>query len=314
MSDTIYDFSFADSWSNTDGAYSGGLTVDYGALKLYGTISLTSPFGDATFETGPNGINLTQYFPQAGPTDYYFSIFDSSPTQSVTIEWRSEDPTYFDSVQYFSPTYSSSAGVDSSYEENGAVTATPACYCACTAILTTRGEVPVEALAIGDTVITTFGQARQIKWIGRRSYAGRFLAANPGVQPLRFRAGSLGDGLPRRDLLVSPEHAIFLEGLLVPARCLVNGGTIIRDHVERVDYYHVELDTHDVLLAEGAPSESFFDDASRGMFHNAREFAALYPDAPAPGCFCAPKVEDGYQLEAIRRRLAAVAEEVVRAA
>ena len=182
-----------------------------------------------------------------------------------------------------------------------------ACYCPGTLILTNRGDMPVEILAIGDSVLTADGRIKTVRWIGRRSYAGRFLAANPNVQPIRFRAGSLGDGLPRRDLLVSPEHAMFLDGLLVPARCLVNGSTIIRANVEQVDYVHVELDTHDVILAEGAPSESFMDDESRGMFHNAHEFATLYPDAGDPGQFCGPKVTDGYELEAIRRRLAMVA-------
>ena len=67
------------------------------------------------------------------------------------------------------------------------------------------------------------------------------------------------------------------------------------------------MDRHDLLLAEGAPSESFIDDDSRGMFHNAAEYTRLYPDAPAPGTFCAPRVTDGYRLEAIRRRLAEVA-------
>ncbi len=218
------------------------------------------------------------------PTEYYVSLFDSSPTQSVTLEWRSEDPTYFDSVQYFSPTYSSSAGIDSSYELNGAVTVTPACYCTSTLILTDRGDQPVEALAIGDTIVTASGQHRPIKWIDLRSYAGRFLAANPRVHPIHFRAGSLGNGLSRRDLLVSPEHAM-------------NGTTIAQERgLERVDYFHVELDSHDVLLAEGAPSESFLDDDSRGKFHNASEFAALYPDVSAPGRFCAPKVDAGYEL------------------
>ncbi len=188
------------------------------------------------------------------------------------------------------------------------------CYCRGTAIATEAGETAVEALRIGDTVITAPGQHRPVKWIGRRSYAGRFLASNPAAQPIRFGAGSLGDGLPRRDLLVSPEHAMFLDGLLVPARCLVNGSTIVRDHVERVDYFHVELDTHDMLLAEGAPSESFIDDDSRGMFHNAAEFAALYPNTPRSDGFCAPRVEQGPELEAIRRRLAVVAGELVEAA
>jgi hypothetical protein len=91
----------------------------------------------------------------------------------------------------------------------------------------------------------------------------------------------------------------------------VNGSTITQERgLDRVDYFHVELDTHDVLRAEGAPSGSFMDDDSRGMFHNAAEFAAMYPDAPVPGRFCAPKVDDGYQLEAIRRRLAVVAGEM----
>ncbi len=188
------------------------------------------------------------------------------------------------------------------------------CYCPGTLIEITRGEMPVELLAIGDTVVTAFGECRPIKWLGRRSYAGRFLAANPGVQPIRFRAGSLGDGLPRRGLLVSPDHAMLLDGLLIPARALVNGSTIVQDRIDRVDYHHVELDSHDVLLAEGAASESFLDDDSRGLFHNARAFAALYPDAPAPAGFCAPRVESGYQLEAIRTRLAATAGELARAA
>ena len=74
-----------------------------------------------------------------------------------------------------------------------------ACYTEGTRLLTGQGEQPVETLAIGDTLVTATGEHRAIKWIGRRSYAGRFLAANPNAQPIRFQAGSLGDGLPRRD-------------------------------------------------------------------------------------------------------------------
>ena len=156
---------------------------------------------------------------------------------------------------------------------------------------------------------------RSIKWIGWRSYAGRFLAANPQVQPIRFQVGSLGDGLPGRGLLVSPEHAMFLNGVLVPARCLVNGMTIFQErNLEQVRYFHVELESHDIIFAEGAPSESYLDDDSRGMFNNVSEYAALYPDAPQPGGFCAPRVTDGYQLEAIRLRLAEVAGQLMQAA
>jgi hypothetical protein len=108
---------------------------------------------------------------------------------------------------------------------------------------------------------------------------------------------------------------MFLDGLLIPAHCLVNGKTILQERgLDRVDYYHVVLDSHDVLLAEGAPSESFMDDDSRSMFHNAGEFDALYPNATRPDGYCARRVEQGAELEAIRRRLAAVAKEMAQAA
>jgi hypothetical protein len=75
---------------------------------------------------------------------------------------------------------------------------------------------------------------------------------------------------------------------------------------DSVDYFHLELDSHDVILAEGAPSETFIDDDSRGMFHNAHTYAELYPDAPAtPALYCAPRIESGFRLETIRQRLAA---------
>ena len=114
--------------------------------------------------------------------------------------------------------------------------------------------------------------------------------------------------MPARDLWVSPEHALFLDGVLVPAEHLVNGASIVKARrVESVTYWHVELDSHDVLLAEDAPAESFVDDGGRAIFHNAAAYRALYPQAPSwagEAAYCAPRVTDGFALEAIRRRLA----------
>ncbi|MGD7069042.1 Hint domain-containing protein [Acetobacter sp. AAB5] len=179
------------------------------------------------------------------------------------------------------------------------------CYCRGTLIETDRGEVPVEHLQIGDQVRTLEHGFRPIRWIGRRAYSGQFAAGNPDVLPVIFRRGSLAEGLPRQDLSVSPLHAMYLDNVLVPAVALVNGTSIMQaEAMDEVAYFHIELESHDIIFANGTWSETFVDDESRGMFHNAVEYATLYPSAPKkPAQYCAPRVEEGPRLEAIRKRL-----------
>jgi Hint domain len=162
-------------------------------------------------------------------------------------------------------------------------------------------------LAIGDRVVTQAGALRRVKWIGRRSYDGRFVAGRPEVLPILVKAGALADGVPRRDLMLSPHHALWFDtGVLVPVEHLLNGVSIVQvEAVDQVDYFHIELDSHDVILAEGAAAESFVDCDSRQMFHNAAEFVQLYPGAePTHRAFCAPRIEDGADLVALWQRLA----------
>jgi antigen 43 len=156
------------------------------------------------------------------------------------------------------------------------------CYAEGTRILTPQGEVTVESLNAGDLVVTLLdGQPvpMPIKWMGVRQIA---IAGHPSpytVAPIRIHAGAFGDDLPRRDLLVSPAHAIFVDGKLVPANLLINNMTIVQElHTTAVTYYHVELDRHSLILAEGLTSESYLDTGNRAYFSNAGLALVLHPE------------------------------------
>ncbi len=187
---------------------------------------------------------------------------------------------------------------------------TPACYCAGTRILTERGEVAVEKLAVGDRVVTAHGECREIVWIGSRKLDIGKHAFPLEIQPVRVRAGAFGHGLPHRDLWLSPEHAVFVDGVLIPIIRLANGANVAQIAVERVSYFHIELESHDVLLAEGLPAESFLDCGSRSGFSNFEGFVELHPTFKPLSWddACAPLRESGAEVAAVRRRLLAQAE------
>jgi hypothetical protein len=153
----------------------------------------------------------------------------------------------------------------------------PVCYAKGTRILTEDGEVPVEDLTVGKCIINASGQSVPIKWIGRRRLDCRRHVAPRKARPVRIRAGSLGPALPKRDLVVSPQHAIFVNNVLIPAKCLINGLNVTQDEVDTVEYYHVELPRHDLLIAEGLPAESYLENNDRGMFENHEGPIILHP-------------------------------------
>ncbi len=182
---------------------------------------------------------------------------------------------------------------------------TTPCYHRGTLILTEHGEVPVEILIPGDQVVTLAGPM-PIRWIGKRAYADRFILGNRKIMPIRFAAGALDDEVPARDLLVSPEHALFLDGVLVPAELLVNGATIVQlEHAERVEYFHIELDEHQIILAEGTSAETYVDCDNRLMFANGAAYAEIYPADERPHwSFCAERLErNSTKLTTIRTML-----------
>jgi len=191
---------------------------------------------------------------------------------------------------------------------SSATSVTAVCFLKGTRIRTPSGEVAVEDLKIGDPVSTASGATRAIKWIGRRSFVTRFLASGNrrNVLPIRIARGALEDNIPQRDLFVSPEHALCLDGALIPARHLVNGRSIAYcESLETIEYYHIELPVHDVLVAEGAAAESWLDCGNRNFFVNVMDYLALGLPDTAPAKACLPFVEAGPVLDQVRTKLLA---------
>ncbi len=181
------------------------------------------------------------------------------------------------------------------------------CFGAGTLILTPLGERPVETLAAGDTAVTLLGGGGAIIWVGTRTVDCARHPEPEAVWPVRVRAGAFGPGAPRRDLFLSPDHAVFVDGVLIPIRHLINGRTIVPEPRDAVTYHHVELERHDVVLAEGLAVESYLDVGDRANFANGGGPIRHQPRFPvrmwweAEGC--APLVVTGPILTSVRARL-----------
>ena len=167
----------------------------------------------------------------------------------------------------------------------------PVCFCEGTLLETATGSKAIETLKTGDQIIGSTG-LRTVKWVGWRRYRSfelRSLEQRQRCAPVRIRAGALDTQSPVQDLLVSPWHHVYVDGVLVRAHDLINGLSIVQEiHRREVSYFHVELDRFDVVLAHGVYSESWADGGNRDFFQNA-DRATLRPEdmkrrlAPRPG-------------------------------
>ena len=174
------------------------------------------------------------------------------------------------------------------------------CFLAGTRIRTPGGAVAVEGLRVGDQVQTLSGEARPIVWIG----SGRTLVSPRNrcdVSPVIVRAGALGRQVPARDVTITRHHAVLVDQILVPVEHLINGVSILWDESRRViEYFHIELETHDILLAEGAPFESFRDDGDVSQFQNLATRPVRGRQSP-----CRSVIRSGPALEVAWRKIAA---------
>jgi len=178
------------------------------------------------------------------------------------------------------------------------------CFVAGTMIRTPDGDRAVESLRAGDLVMTSDGTTKSVLWLGRSTKATLF--ADPArVLPIRIKAGALGESLPERDLLVSPGHAMLVEGVLVQAGALVNGTSVVRETnvPATFTYYHVDTGAHDLLIAEGAVTESFLLGVEDMGFDNWAERPA---GAAMPEELAYPRAKAARQMPGAVRDLLAV--------
>ncbi|MBW9117698.1 Hint domain-containing protein [Rhizobium cauense] len=156
------------------------------------------------------------------------------------------------------------------------------CFQRGTAILTDCGEKAVEDLRVGDRVILPDGSSRPIKWVGLQVFKKSGARWHEGVVPIRVARHALGAGTPHSDLYLSPGHALFLNGVLIRVRDLVNGTTIapvVPADDASIEYYAVLLNTHEVIFAEGAAAETFHpSESNHENFSNFAEYKRLYAE------------------------------------
>jgi hypothetical protein len=181
-----------------------------------------------------------------------------------------------------------------------------ACFAAGTLISTERGKVAVEDLCIDDAVHVLGGRTEPVLWLGRRTVDCARHPVSHKVWPVRISAHAFGHRRPERDLWLSPDHAAYIDDVLVPVKYLVNDTTIVQVAVSRISYYHVELSRHSVLLADGLPVESYLDIGDRSNFTFGGGPITLFPDFASrihDAAGFAPLVVAGPKLDAIRARL-----------
>ena len=267
------------------------VTVDNGVVTIMG-----GPFGD------DNSWTIERMEDPAVDEFTVYDLVDVNGSAEIYTGYTQEGPVT-DDQRLYTDNGDLSIGDTVSYTQGTFVF----CFLDGTMIATPAGETPVESLAVGDLVLTADGRAAPVRWVGVQTVVTVF--ADPLRSfPIRVTAGALGEGLPARDLLVSPDHALFLDGVLVQAGALVNGTTIVRETAmpERFTWFHVELDDHALILAEGVPAESFVDNVTRRRFDNFADYEARYGDTGASIAeLPAPRIKSARQLPAaLRARLA----------
>ena len=282
---------------------SGVLAVDYTTHTTIGQLKTQNGTSTETYTDPGISINNGQFLITTGG--------DTDPKNNdITITYSGEQPSSA------TITYVLEGAVYTGQNEPVLQLTQAVCFRAGTAIKTVAGDIAVEHLHVGDLVVTHSGEHRSIRWLGHRTIRCAGHASPADVLPVRISAHAFGEDRPTRDLYVSPGHSICVDVLgevLIPASALINGTTITQDEVDTVSYWHVELDSHDILLAENLPAESYLEMSNRCFFAEAGlvDLAAI-PDVAGAGVthadFCRPFHAEGAPVRLARAQARAQAE------
>ena len=248
-------------FSNVDGEFTNGIA---GLWEVNDTIFVSG--GDPTTFSGVISQGSVEIF----------ALFDGFNLYSIYA--RPQDLPDDPPLPFTMPSYADFQALLASSPDEVMV-----CFAAGTLIATPGGEVPVERLRPGDAVLAADGRSVAVRWIGRQT-VHRLFTPEERFRPVLIRAGALDEAIPHADLVVTADHALAIDGILANAGALVNGTSIVRlstfELPESVTYFHVETGGHDLVLANGAPAETFVDNATRRLFDNHAEYEALFGAGP----------------------------------
>lgn len=301
---TTTNASLADYWETALDHYvqpsPGGATCVSLGVDLIGAMELTGPAAEAVYGGPVPLVTPPQNYHEAdvhvGNTPTIAGSSDMmAVTQNIVGQSLQISPLDLAIMQ--------DAGVP-------IITGGVSCFAEGTRIATRDGEVAIENLREGDLVLTVAGHLAPIRWIGRRQVNCRNHPAAERISPIRIAPHAFGAERPRRAVLLSPDHAVFIENVLIPIRMLVNHSTVMAIAVDAVTYFHIELPRHDVVLADGLPAESYLENGGRSAFERLGEPMQLHAQfQPCAGAAAlvwesfggAPLVVDG---DVVRRILA----------
>ena len=307
-----YELTFDDNVGTITVTTSSTATNDTGSGNGYDVTAISGTFDGKTItgEYGAGGVSTSD--DNIGPYDNTIFVDDSvgsggsyDGVDGNGLAFRTADGEY-----YALYTSGSNFFTETETVAQQPVTLdsfTPPCYCRGARLLAEHGYVAVERLQVGDRLVTAAGGLRPIHWIGRRSLDCRRHRDPGAVWPVRVAAGAFGQQQPSHDLWLSPGHCVAVDGMLIPIRFLMNGHSIAQVETATVEYWHVELDEHDIVLAEGLPAESYLDCGNRTSFANGGAFIETHPDF-APKDWreaCLPLAEQGPEVAKVKARLLA---------